>query len=535
MAEIMNNLIKTESVLRKIIGRKANFSLYKDISAPDRIYVRHPLDRKSEICTEIKELNSKEFRNWIFYFNGGSKPLKDISDIQENAVAVSGFDESIEPIEIAKRVAYCNKNIYLCLHDKERNAVEITPNDWNIIKEYEAPVLFLHSSNLKALPIPEQGGNLKDLQKFINVDDKNLSLTIGWILATFNSKIDCPILHIEAPKGTGKTTATKFLKELIDPDTTGVVAPFRSYRDLCAASKNIHLFALDNLSGFSKKESDELCRAVTGAGHLDRKLYTDNTLHTTNLHNPFITNGISFGELQADLRDRCYSIKLNPLDGMSRQSKEDLNNEFEAEKSKLLGAILDSLVYALRNEDYEPEIDTRMIDAGKFIMRAAHDNPLLPFTEDEFKSILIESKKQEEINSALDNPIACAIYNMTEDMKENCEATDDDMIVWDDTTRKLLIEVISKAKNLGIGKDIPKSPVSFGKKLKEVRKILKLYNIEIGKPEHTDRGSKIKIIYRNPEEVVERKVEELKEETVENDYIGENHQKPTEENSLEIQ
>ena len=531
----MNNLIKTESVLRKIIGRKANFSLYKDISAPDRIYVRHPLDRKSEICTEIKELNSKEFRNWIFYFNGGSKPLKDISDIQENAVAVSGFDESIEPIEIAKRVAYCNKNIYLCLHDKERNAVEITPNDWNIIKEYEAPVLFLHSSNLKALPIPEQGGNLKDLQKFINVDDKNLSLTIGWILATFNSKIDCPILHIEAPKGTGKTTATKFLKELIDPDTTGVVAPFRSYRDLCAASKNIHLFALDNLSGFSKKESDELCRAVTGAGHLDRKLYTDNTLHTTNLHNPFITNGISFGELQADLRDRCYSIKLNPLDGMSRQSKEDLNNEFEAEKSKLLGAILDSLVYALRNEDYEPEIDTRMIDAGKFIMRAAHDNPLLPFTEDEFKSILIESKKQEEINSALDNPIACAIYNMTEDMKENCEATDDDMIVWDDTTRKLLIEVISKAKNLGIGKDIPKSPVSFGKKLKEVRKILKLYNIEIGKPEHTDRGSKIKIIYRNPEEVVERKVEELKEEAVENDYIGENHQKPTEENSLEIQ
>ena len=527
-------IIKTENVLRKVIGNKANFELYKDINNPTKIYVRYPLNRRSEICTEINELHSKELQNWIFYFNNGSKKLKDISEIQKNAVAVSGFDETIKTTEIAKRVAYHDKNMYLCLHDEERNAVEITPNGWNIIKEYEAPVLFLRSNNLKALPIPEQGGNLKDLQKFVNVDDKNLSLTIGWILATFNSKIDCPILHIEAAKGSGKTTATRFLKELIAPDTTGVVAPFRSYRDLSAAAESIHLFALDNLSGFSKKESDELCRAVTGAGHLDRKLYTDNTLHTSNLHNPFIANGISFGELQADLRDRCYSIKLNPLNGKSRKSKEDLDEEFETEKSKLLGAILDSLVNALRNEEYEPEIDTRMIDAGKFIMRAAHENPSLPFTEDEFKSILIESKKQAEFNSALDNPIACAIYHITEDMKENCDATDDDITVWDDTTRKLLMEVISKAKNLGIGKDIPKSPVSFGKNLKEVRELLKPYNIEISKAEHTDKGSKIKIIYKNPNKAVEEEVEELKEEAVKNDYIEENQQETTEENNLEI-
>ena len=217
---------------------------------------------------------------------------------------------------------------------------------------------------------------------------------------------------------------------------------------------------------------------------------------------------------------------------MSRKSKEYLNEEFETEKSKLLGAILDSLVNALRNEDYEPEIDTRMIDAGKFIMRAAHDNP--PFTEDEFKSILIESKKQTEFNSALDNPIACVIYHITEDMKENCDATDDDITIWDDTTRKLLMEVISKAKNLGIGKNIPKSPVSFGKKLKEVKELLRPYNIEINKAEHTDKGSKIKIIYKNLKEAVEEEVEELKEEAVENDYIEENQQETTEENNLEI-
>ena len=88
------------------------------------------------------------------------------------------------------------------------------------------------------------------------------------------------------------------------------------------------------------------------------------------------------------------------------------------------------------------------------------------------------------------------------------------------------MEVISKAKNLGIGKGIPKSPVSFGKKLKEVRELLKPYNIEISKAEHTDRGSKIKIIYKNPKEA-EEEVEELKEEAVENDYIEEKQQETT--------
>ena len=99
-------VIKTESVLRQIIDEKVNFSLYKDISTPDRIYVRHPLNRESEIRSEIHELHSENFRNWIYSFNNGSRKLKDISKVQENAATVSGFDETIKPIEIAKRVAY---------------------------------------------------------------------------------------------------------------------------------------------------------------------------------------------------------------------------------------------------------------------------------------------------------------------------------------------------------------------------------------------------------------------------------------------
>lgn len=287
---------ETKGLLRSVIGKKVNFSLYRDVNNPAKVYVRHPLDKSSKTSTEIHELRSEGLKNWIYYFKEGNKSLEDIALALGNAVAVSEFDKKIKTIEIAKRVAYHDRKIYLCLHNENHKVIEISSAEWKIIEECAAPVLFIHSDNLKALPVPEkEGGNLRDLQNFINVDESNLSLIIGWILATFNNKIDCPILHIEAPKGSGKTTTTMFLKELIDPDTTGVVAPFGNYRDLCAAAKQIHLLALDNLSGFSKRESNELCRAVTGAGHLNRKLYTDSTLHTSNLHNPFIVNGINFG------------------------------------------------------------------------------------------------------------------------------------------------------------------------------------------------------------------------------------------------
>ena len=138
-----------------------------------------------------------------------------------------------------------------------------------------------------------------------------------------------------------------------------------------------------------------------------------------------------------------------------------------------------------------------MVDAGKFIMRAAHENPSLPFTEEDFRDILTKTKAQEELNSALDNPIACVLHHIAEYIKEkNCNATDD-ITIFEGTTKQLLMTVISKAKQLGIRKDVPKSSIALGKKLKEVSELLKPCNIEISNAKHTDKGSTITITYKN--------------------------------------
>ena len=88
--------------------------------------------------------------------------------------------------------------------------------------------------------------------------------------------MDCPILWINAPKGTGKTTATKFLKRLIDPDAGGTISPVGTTRDFAASVSSRYIVGVDNVSRIGVKMSDVYCRAVTGDTLSRRKLFTDN-------------------------------------------------------------------------------------------------------------------------------------------------------------------------------------------------------------------------------------------------------------------
>ena len=79
-----------------------------------------------------------------------------------------------------------------------------------------------------------------------------------------------------------------------------------------------------------------------------------------------------------------------------------------------------------------------------------------------------------------------------------------------------MLAVKSKAKEIGIGKNILKSPVSLGKKMREVSELLKPYDIEINNEGHNYKGSKFTITYLTSREAVEGEVEEAKTQAVEN-------------------
>ena len=107
---------------------------------------------------------------------------------------------------------------------------------------------------------------LNDLHKYVNVNDEGLCLVIAWLLISLyqNSNVDAPILWIEGERNTGNTTAVKFLKRLIAPDTAMMRSQYMSEKEFLAAINSQYVSVIDNVSTIAPKFSDMLCRAVTG-------------------------------------------------------------------------------------------------------------------------------------------------------------------------------------------------------------------------------------------------------------------------------
>lgn len=479
------------SLLKKDIdSSKISLTKVKGIYG-DTVYVNYPVDDS----TELNELESERFANWLLVRSNDEDPT--MSKVKANIVklrAIADFDETISYKEVFTRIGSSNGKIYLCLHDEEHKVIEIDGAGWREIDEKDAPVLFVQKF-ASPLPAPQQGVSLQDLREFINVNDDDFRLVLGWMLATLNPMVKSPILWLNGDKGRGKTMLTKFLKGLIDPDSAGAIAPFRTQRDMTAACSSSYIIGIDNVSRFSQAWSDRLCRMVTGAGTLSRQLRSDNNTVAIKSQNAMIINSISFTPPADDLEERCFCVKLQKLDKTSRKTEKELNALFDQKRPMILGALLDAVSAALGTVNYTKSIDARMLDTCLFIMKAASTGKL-PFSDDEFKDTVVN--KQTEANSyeITSDPLANIIYMMAEE-KYNVNKSAEQILVWDNPARNLLEEVRKRATT-GEKKLLPKEPRSFGRRLREViREKLNQYGI-ITDDKRTSDKRIVKIIYTPP-------------------------------------
>ena len=468
------------ATLQEIIAAETNDTIESANSIVDKItffktedgeiLVRQP-SISDEECFEVNRLVSSKFHDWLF-LNAKENYQTKINKAVYRLEVTAKADKNVKTVKVFNRIGYHGETIYLNLCDEEHNIVEINSQGWNVLKEEEinAPILFVRNRNMKALPVPKKSGNLTSLRKYLNASNEDFSLLIGWLLVSMNPLIECPILWLNAGKGRGKTTATELLKGLIDPDFAGALAPFRKVDDYYATASSRYIVAIDNMSRISPTWSDVFCRAVTGAGAVKRKNYTDNDAFDVRLRTPLIMNGIDFVPGRSDLQDRTFPVTLKKLDEKNRKSKKELTNEFEREHAYILGALLDSVVKGLQNKDYTPEIDVRMLDASRFIMRAARGGEL-PFSAEQFKQTLLRKKSKADDLELDNDPVARAIYDMAQ--KSEKSISENEILVFDGLSSELMKQVREKVKSGEYGslssKDVPTSPRDFGYKLSSIK------------------------------------------------------------------
>jgi hypothetical protein len=178
--------------------------------------------------------------------------------------------------------------------------------------------------------------------------DADFVLVVAWALAVLRDRGPYPVLVLAGEQGSAKSTFVLILRLLLDPNTAPLRTLPRDDRDLFIAANNGHILAFDNVSGLPASISDTLCRLATGGGFAVRQLYTDQDEVLFDASRPVILNGIEEIVTRPDLADRAVFLTLEPIPEERRQPEAELMKAFEAERPRLLGALLDAVVEGIK-------------------------------------------------------------------------------------------------------------------------------------------------------------------------------------------
>ena len=251
-------------------------------------------------------------------------------------------------INIDMRVQQNGDVIYLDTGASNGTVIKVTGR--GVEKLDSSPVTFCRSGVTRVLPdITPTAVSLLELLDFVRIQKSALPLLIASLINTWMTDMPQPVILVQGPAASGKSTAMGFLMDLIDPTTTQPGCLMKSdARYMRSLSRMRRVLVFDNVSHVQSDESDLIARITTGAELPERALYTNSGTDMIQLKRPVIINGILDGFSRSDLASRSVVFELEPIPRDRRSSAIKLAQDWEEKKSGIFTALLEMASIVLR-------------------------------------------------------------------------------------------------------------------------------------------------------------------------------------------
>jgi hypothetical protein len=407
----------------------------------------------------------------------GSKALADATLALE---AAAFQNKAVRQVYL--RFARVADTLFVDLADEQGQVVKVTAEGWQVVTN--CPVAFLRPPNLAPLPVPKPGGCLQDLRKFLNVTEEEFPLVRGFILDCFKAVGPYMVLLINGEQGSAKSTATKILRQVIDPVHKALARRLQrdEYELAIAAQKNAVLF-FDNVSSLPQWLSDAIASLATGSGFAVRTLYSQDEETVYGNAVPICFNGIPDFAESSDLLDRAIRVTLPRIADDKRLSEDEFEPAFQAARPRILGAVLDAVSAGLRNYDnVKLKSLPRMARSARWI---AACETCLPEGRGSFAKAY-EKNREELIALAIENsPVATALLAWMDQKvvvgdKKNSERMVEPGKPWEGSATALHDELLSVVNGLvATGGGFPKAPNKLSGELRRVAPALARAGVQV--------------------------------------------------------
>ena len=346
--QIYEGAMKTTGATN-ISERDSQASLLVDL-AMQKVELFHTPEQKGYACfnnghdREVWPLHSSGFKGWLMKVAYREIEKVPYSEAINTALAtlegLALYDHEEKPLFL--RVAWHDNALLYDLGNWL--AVRVTKTGWTV---EIPPIVFRHYAH-QMPQVQPQPGNVRDFLQFTNVTDEGQrELLLVYLCCTFIPDIPQPLLFIHGDQGSGKSMLLRFIREVADPSTSGLLTMPDNLRDLGHVGHHHRCVFLDNVRHFPPWLIEGMSRLATGACFTKRALFTDEDEVIFRNKGLGGFNGISLEVDAPDLLDRGLFIRLTRLPDDKAMPEDLLVKTFHAAKPGILGGIFDTLSKAL--------------------------------------------------------------------------------------------------------------------------------------------------------------------------------------------